>query len=117
MITDRYAQLKALHLHGMAAAWQEWQAEGNSRQKSVMPEVWLDRLIAAEQTDRKARSLNYQLHAARFPHHRDLIHFDWAENPLTRERSNWPAVISWSRQTILSLSAAQEPAKPIWPSL
>jgi len=33
-------------------------AEGNSRQKSVMPEVWLDRLIAAEQTDRKARSLN-----------------------------------------------------------
>jgi len=61
MITDRYAQLKALHLHGMAAAWQEWQAEGNSRQKSVMPEVWLDRLIAAEQTDRKARSLNYQL--------------------------------------------------------
>lgn len=51
-----------------------------------MPEVWLDRLIAAEQTDRKARSLNYQLHAARFPHHCDLIHFDWAENPLTRER-------------------------------
>jgi len=25
MITDRYAQLKALHLHGMAAAWQKWQ--------------------------------------------------------------------------------------------
>ena len=103
MITDRYAQLKALHLHGMAAAWQEWQAEGNSRQKSVMPEVWLDRLIAAEQTDRKARSLNYQLHAARFPHHRDLIHFDWAENPLTRE-------------TISSLSAVPEPVKPIWQS-
>lgn len=86
MIIDRYAQLKALHLHGMAAAWQEWQVEGNSRQKPVMPEVWLDRLIAAEQTDRKARSLNYQLHAARFPHHRDLIHFDWTENLLTKER-------------------------------
>lgn len=116
MITDRYAQLKALHLHGMAAAWQEWQAEGNSRQKSVMPEVWLDRLIAAEQTDRKARSLNYQLHAARFPHHRDLIHFDWAENPLTRERSNWPTAISWSKQTSSPLSAVPEPVKPIWQS-
>ncbi|MCP5242736.1 MAG: ATP-binding protein [Burkholderiales bacterium] len=28
----------------------------------------------------------HKQHAARFPHHRDLIHFDWAENPLTRER-------------------------------
>lgn len=86
MIIDRHAQLKALHLHGMAAAWQEWQAEGNTRQKPVMPEIWLDRLIAAEQLDRKVRSLNYQLHIAKFPHHRDLIHFDWTENPLTKER-------------------------------
>ncbi|SFF25188.1 ATP-binding protein [Nitrosomonas sp. Nm166] len=86
MTIDRHAQLKALHLHGMAAAWQEWQVEGNTRQKPVMPEIWLDRLIAAEQADRKTRSLNYQLHAAKFPHHRDLIHFDWAENPLTKGR-------------------------------
>jgi DNA replication protein DnaC len=85
MIIDRHAQLKALHLHGMAAAWQEWQVEGNTRQKPVMPEIWLDRLIAAEQSDRKVRSLNYQLHIAKFPHHRDLIHFDWTENPLTKE--------------------------------
>lgn len=27
MIIDRHAQLKALHLHGMAAAWQEWQVK------------------------------------------------------------------------------------------
>ena len=86
MIIDRHAQLKALHLHGMAAAWQEWQVEGNIRHKPVIPEIWLDRLIAAEQADRKARSLNYQLHTAKFPHHRDLIHFDWTENPLTKER-------------------------------
>jgi len=86
MIIDRHAQLKALHLHGMAAAWQEWQVEGNTRQKPVMPEIWLDRLIAGEQSDRKVRSLNYQLHIAKFPHHRDLIHFDWTENPLTKER-------------------------------
>ncbi len=70
----------------MAAAWQEWRAESGSQQKPVMPEVWLDRFIAAEQTDRKARSLNYQLHAAKFPHHRDLIHFNWVENPLAKAR-------------------------------
>jgi hypothetical protein len=30
MINDRHAQLKALHLYGMAAAWQEWRAENGS---------------------------------------------------------------------------------------
>jgi DNA replication protein DnaC len=82
MSIDRIAQLKTLHLFGMAAAWSEWQSEYGSQQKPVMPEVWLDRLIAAEQADRQARSLNYQLKAARFPIHRDLIHFDWQETPL-----------------------------------
>lgn len=67
MSIDRTAQLKTLHLYGMAAAWSEWQAEYAIQQKPVMPEVWLDRLIEAEQVDRQARSLNYQLKAARFP--------------------------------------------------
>ena len=71
MSIDRYAQLKTLHLYGMAAAWDEWRTAFSAQQKPVMPEVWLDRLIAAEQADRQARSLNYQLKAARFPHHRD----------------------------------------------
>jgi len=93
-------------------------AEGNSRQKSVMPEVWLDRLIAAEQTDRKARSLNYQLHAARFPHHRDLIHFDWAENPLTRERIEQLANGDFMEQAnnLIFVGGTGEPVKPIWQS-
>jgi len=77
---DRIGQLKALHLYGMVAAWSEWQAEGNPR--PVMPEVWLDRLIEAEQADRQARSLRYQLKVARFPIHRDLLGFVWAETPL-----------------------------------
>lgn len=51
-----------------------------------MPEVWLDRLIAAEQADRQARSLNYQLKAARFPIHRDLMSFEWNETPLQQAR-------------------------------
>jgi DNA replication protein DnaC len=86
MSIDRYAQLKTLHLYGMAAAWDEWRTEFSVQQKPVMPEVWLDRLIAAEQADRQARSLSYQLKAARFPHHRDLILFNWEESPLSKAR-------------------------------
>jgi DNA replication protein DnaC len=36
----------------------------------------------AEQADRQARSLRYQLKAARFPIYRDLTGFDWSEAPL-----------------------------------
>ena len=86
MSIDRALQLKTLHLYGMAAAWNEWQAEYSRQQKPIIPEVWLDRLIAAEQADRQARSLNYQLKAARFPIHRDLLQIDWSEIPLQQAR-------------------------------
>ena len=98
MNIDRHAQLKALHLYGMAAAWNEWRAESSAQQKPVMPEVWLDRLITAEQADRQARSLNYQLKAARFPHHRDLIHFDWSETPVEQSRIEQLATASFMDQ-------------------
>jgi DNA replication protein DnaC len=86
MSIDRTTLLKNLHLYGMAAAWSEWQAEYALQQKPVMPEVWLDRLIEAEQVDRQARSLSYQLKAARFPIHRDLLQFEWHETPLQQAR-------------------------------
>ncbi len=86
MSIDRTTLLKNLHLYGMAAAWSEWQVEYANQQKPVMPEIWLDRLIEAEQVDRQARSLNYQLKAARFPIHRDLMQFEWQETPLQRAR-------------------------------
>ena len=98
MSIDRYAQLKTLHLYGMAAAWDEWRTEFSAQQKPVMPEVWLDRLIAAEQADRQARSLNYQLKAARFPHHRDLIHFNWKESPLEQAHIEQLATASFMDQ-------------------
>lgn len=41
----------------------------------------MEQLIAAEQVNRQLASLRYQLKAARFPIHRDLIGFDWAEAP------------------------------------
>lgn len=42
----------------------------------------MKQLITAEQVDRQLKSLRYQLKAARFPIHRDLIGFDWTETPL-----------------------------------
>ncbi len=80
MSIDRLAQLKSLHLYGMATAWAELLAEGVRR--PMQPEAWLDRLIDAEQADRQVRSLRYQMKAARFPIHRDLTGIDWAEMPL-----------------------------------
>ena len=80
MPIDRLAQLKSLHLYGMATAWSELLAEGARR--PMQPEAWLDRLIDAEQADRQVRSLRYQMKAARFPIHRDLTGIDWAETPL-----------------------------------
>src|SRR3984893_4024793 len=77
---DRLAQLKPLHRYGMATAWSELLAEGSRR--PVQPEAWLDRLIEAELADRQARSLRYQLKAARFPVPRDLTGIDWADTPL-----------------------------------
>jgi len=98
MVIDRHAQLKVLQLHGMAAAWQEWRVEFASQQRPVMPEVWLDRLIAAEQSDRHARRLNYQLHLAKLPHHRDLVEFDWAESLLEKAHIEQLATSSFMDQ-------------------
>lgn len=91
--TDRLAQLKALNLHGMAAAWSEWLAEPPRR--PLPPDAWLDRLLQAEQADRQARSLRYQLKAARFPIHRDLAGFAWAETPLEQGRIEQLATASF----------------------
>lgn len=82
MSIELLSQLKALHLYGMATAWSELQAE---KPKPVhRPELWLERMLVAEQTDRQLKSLRYQLKAARFPIHRDLLGIDWSETPLTQ---------------------------------
>ena len=74
MFIDYATSLKTLKLYGMATAWSELQAE---KPKQVhRPETWMERLLAAEQTDRKLKSLRHQLKAARFPIHRDLLDID-----------------------------------------
>src|SRR4030067_284925 len=82
MSIDHATSLKALQLYGMATAWSELGAEKTKR--AHRPEGWMDRLIAAEQTERQLKSLRYQLKAARFPIHRDLLGIDWTETPLSQ---------------------------------
>jgi len=45
------------------------------------------RRLDAEQAERPARSLSYQMKVARFPQQRDLGGFDWREPPLPAARS------------------------------
>ncbi len=82
MSIDYATHLKALQLYGMATAWNELQAE--KPKQAHRPEVWMERLITAEQTDRQLKSLRYQLKSARFPIHRDLTGIDWTETPLSQ---------------------------------
>ena len=60
--------------HGLSPCnCSEWQSRGENckwqapRNKSLSLEALLLRLLDAEQADRQARSLRYQLKAARFP--------------------------------------------------
>ena len=82
MSIDHATGLKALQLYGMATAWGELQAE--KPKQTHRPESWMARLITAEQTDRQLKRLRYQLKAARFPIHPDLLGIDWAETPLSQ---------------------------------
>lgn len=82
MFIDYATSLKTLKLYGMATAWSELQSE--KPKQAHRPEVWMERLLAAEQTDRKLKSLRHQLKAARFPIHRDLLGIDWTETPLSQ---------------------------------
>lgn len=74
---DIAAELRSLRLYGMAGAWEEASANPASLQSSR----WLiEHLLQAEHTDRHMRSINYQLHAAKFPVHRDLAGFDFEQS-------------------------------------
>jgi DNA replication protein DnaC len=78
---DVSAELKALRLHGMAAAWIELAAQGGGVDSSR----WLiEHLLQAESTDRAMRSVSYQMSAARFPAHRDLAGFDFEASKVDR---------------------------------
>lgn len=98
MSVNYHHELKNLNLFGMAAAWQEWHSETSNQNKLISPETLLERLIVAENADRQARSLNYQLKAARFPHHRDLTGFVWEESVLSKNYLEQLATADFTNQ-------------------
>ncbi len=72
---DVTSELKALRLHGMAGAWLDLQSQSGA---ALEASGWLiEHLLQAETTDRAMRSVSHQMHAAKFPVHRDLAGFDF----------------------------------------
>lgn len=80
------ASLKSLRLYGMASAAAELAVQGSPVFTQSLD--LLDQLIRAEVADREVRSINYQMKAAKFPAHRDLAGFSFADSvvdePLVR---------------------------------
>lgn len=73
---DLMAELKELHLHGMANAWADLIAQGESATASSK---WLlDHLLQPEHADRAIRSVHHQMSMAKLPMHRDLAGFDFS---------------------------------------
>ena len=78
MRCDIAAELKGLRLDGMATAWDE--AASTDSLESQTSRWLIEHLLQAEHADRHARSINYQMHAAKFPVHRDLAGFDFEQS-------------------------------------
>ncbi len=73
---DVAAELKELRLYGMVGAWEDIVAQDNTA--AFQTSHWLiEHLLEAEHTNRVMRSISHQMHAAKFPVHRDLAGFDF----------------------------------------
>lgn len=80
---DVAAEFKSLRLHGMASAWEDFVAQGDSLTLQTSHRL-IEHLLQAEHTDRHVRSISYQLHCAKFPVHRDLAGFDFEQSKVDR---------------------------------
>lgn len=81
-MSEIVSALKALKLHGMAQSYAELAAQGTA---SIGVSEWLIKhLLESESTDRAMRSIRYQMHAAKFPVHRDLAGFDFSRSKVDR---------------------------------
>ena len=81
---DLMVELKQMRLHGMAGAWADLVEQGGNA--AVDASRWLiEHLLQAETTDRAMRSVSHQMHAAKFPVHRDLAGFDFEVSPVDRK--------------------------------
>ena len=77
---DLMAMMAELSLSGMRAAYDEVMRDGLKRQRPV--QQILGDLLAAEVAEKKARSIRYQLGAARLPLARTLAEFDFTASPV-----------------------------------
>ena len=94
---DVAAELKSLRLYGMADAWEEVAANGDS--VGMQTSRWLvEHLLQAEHTDRHMRSINYQMHSAKFPVHRDLAGFEFEQSKVDRNLIEELAGMSFTEQ-------------------
>ena len=90
------SEFKELRLHGMAGAWEELAANGGT---GIETSRWLiEHLLQAEHTDRVMRSISYQMHAARFPVHRDLAGFDFAQSKVDKSLIDELATMAFTEQ-------------------
>jgi DNA replication protein DnaC len=77
-------ELKQLRMHGMAGAWADLVEQGGNA--ALESSRWLlEHLLQAETTDRALRSVSHQMHAAKFPVHRDLAGFDFEGSAVDRK--------------------------------
>ena len=94
---DITAELKELRLYGMASAWEEVAADENGM--GVQTSRWLiEHLLQAEHTDRHMRSVRYQLHSAKFPVHRDLAGFEFAQSKVDQCLIDELATLAFTEQ-------------------
>ena len=77
MSAEIIAALRAIKLHGMAANYPEVAAQ--ARHTEFTPQAFMQQLLKAETAERAVRSMAYQMGAARFPAHRDLAGFEFAQ--------------------------------------
>jgi len=84
MTRDLTVELKQLRLHGMAGAWSDLIEQGTNA--GLDSSRWLlEHLLQAEETDRARRAVSHQMHAAKFPVHRDMASFDFEVSPVDRK--------------------------------
>ncbi|GLR77585.1 ATP-binding protein (plasmid) [Azospirillum oryzae] len=74
------ALMAELSLAGMRAAYDEVMSDGLKRQRTV--QQILGDLLAAERAEKQARSIRYQLGAAKLPLAKTLAEFDFTASPL-----------------------------------
>ena len=90
-------ELKELRLYGMAGAWEDLAKQGG--QATLESSRWLlEHLLQAEVTDRAMRSVSYQMHAAKFPVHRDLAGFDFECSPVDKKLIEQLANMAFAEQ-------------------